>query len=181
LVGCSATVTPPVSPARPTSVYLCDYGYHSSLLLPVGSDGTFVEYLFGDWNWAALNHTGILDVVRAGLFSSQATLGRRYVYEPGLTAPRPMTLPVRQQSIVVSDDSCQRLQAKLDARWRAQAGVVVYTGAMGGFYLYVKDDEPYGWVRNCNRETSDWLEQLGCRTSGWPLLSHFTLSATAKP
>ncbi len=88
LDGCSGTVTPPPAPRHPAVVYLCDYGYHSSLLLPVGDDGTFVEYLFGDWNWAALDHTGVGPAVTAGLFSPAATLGRRYVYEPGRSPGR---------------------------------------------------------------------------------------------
>ena len=182
LTGCSASVTPPVASAHPATVYLCDYGYHSSLLLPVGDDGTYVEYLYGDWNWAAMNHTGVGPALRAGLFSTRATLARRYVYQPrSPTAPHPMTPPHTQSPIVVDGDGCRRLQLALDARWRLHADTAVYTGDAGGDYLFVKDDEPYGWIHNCNRETADWLSALGCRTSGWPLLSHFIPSKAAQP
>ncbi len=184
VVGCSATVTPPVAPLHPVTVYLCDYGYHSSLLLPVGTDGTFVEYLYGDWAWAATNHTGVGPAIRAGLFSSGATLARRYVYEPVPNrVPQPMTPPVTQVPLVVDRKRCQRLEAFLDARWRAHADTAVYAGQFGGYYLYVRDGEPYGWIHNCNTETANWLEQLGCGVSGWPLLSHFTtpLIGTAEP
>ena len=176
LGGCSGTVVPPVAPRDPTTVYLCDYGYHSSLLLPVGRDGTFVEYLFGDWNWAVLNHTGVMAALEAGLFSPAATLGRRYVYRPApRRVPRPVTAPVTQVALSVDGAACQRLQAELDVRWRAHAGTAVYTGRVGDFYLFVRDDEPYGLLHNCNRVTADWLQQLGCRTGGLPLMSHFTV------
>ncbi len=172
LAGCSGTVTPPAAPPRPAVVYLCDYGYHSSLLLPVGTDGTWVEYLFGDWNWAALNHTGVGPAIEAGLFSPASTLGRRYVYRPG-RVPRPVTPPVSQVPLVVDGDAVQRLQRSLDRRWRTHADSATYTGEPGMFYLFVRDDQPYGLLHNCNRVTADWLDQLGCRTGGLPLLSHF--------
>ena len=173
LPGCSGTVTPPANPPRPTAVYLCDYGYHSSLLLPVGTDGTYAEYLFGDWNWAALNHTGVGPAVTAALFSSQATLGRRYVYQPGRPSPRPMTTPATQTRLWVDGDRCRTLQLSLDARWRSAAGTATYDGADGGYYVYVKDAERYTLLHNCNRVTADWLDDLGCDTGGLPVLSHF--------
>jgi hypothetical protein len=175
LVGCSGTVTPAPAPPHPTTIYVCDYGYHSSLLLPVGDDGTFVEYLYGDWDWAVLNHTGALAAIHAGLFSPAATLGRRYVYAPLHAVPRPVTMPVTQVALVVDGDACQRLQRSLDARWRAHADTAVYTGPAGSFYLFVRDAEPYGLLHNCNRLTADCLDQLGCTTGGLPLLSHFTV------
>ena len=160
------------------TVYVCDYGYHSSLLLPVGHDGTWVEYLYGDWRWAALNETGVGPAVRAGLFSPAATLGRRFVYEPGVTPPTPMTTPVRQQPITVDGERCGQLTAELDARWQRHAGTAVYGGAKGADYLFVRDDaERYSLVHNCNRETAEWLDRLGCRTSGLCLLSHFDVEA----
>ena len=173
LGGCSGTVTPPANPPRPTAVYLCDYGYHSSLLLPVGTVGTYVEYLFGDWDWAALNDTGVWPAVRAAVFSPQATLGRRYVYEPGVSWPRPMTTPDTQARLWVDGDRCRALQLALDARWRAAAGTATDDGADGGYYVYVKDAERYTLAHNCNRVTADWLDALGCDTGGRPVLSHF--------
>ena len=50
-------------------------------------------------------------------------------------------------------------------------------GRPGDFYVYVKDDEPYGLLHNCNRETADWLNLLGCRTCGIALTSHFKVEA----
>ena len=158
-------------------MYLCDYGYHSSLLLPVGG-GVYVEYLFGDYRWAALNQTGAWPAVRSQLFCRQATLGRRYVTAAGPPAAvRPMSPPVAETTVIVDGDGCRRLQQALDRRWMKHADTAVYAGATGGYYLYVKDDEPYSLLHNCNRETAGWLDALGCRTGGLPILSHFTVDA----
>ncbi len=86
-----------------------------------------------------------------------------------------MTTPVRQVPLVVDGDAVRRLQRTLDRRWQGHAGTAVYTGPPGMFYVYVKDDQPYGLSHNCNRVTADWLDALGCRTSGLPMLSHFTV------
>ena len=53
--GCAATVAPQPRTAETVAVYLTDYGIHSSLLMPSG-EHRYVEYAFGDWNFAAKNH-----------------------------------------------------------------------------------------------------------------------------
>ena len=177
--GCSPTVTPPRSPPQPAVVYVCDYGYHSSLLLPV-SRGVWVEYLYGDYNWAALDRTGPVGFVEAFALSQGATLGRRYVYEPGVERPVPMTSPNTQTAVAVDRAACARLVAALDRRWQAHAGLTVYDGQAGGYYVYVRDDEPYGLSHNCNRVTADWLGQLGCAVRGPAMLSHFTVERSPR-
>ena len=57
---------PQQSLKEPVTVYVADYGVHSSLLLPTG-DGRFVEYAFGDWGYAAQNHCLPQDAVGAGV------------------------------------------------------------------------------------------------------------------
>src|SRR5437016_69566 len=71
--GC-ASVYPQPKPTRPTAVYIADYGIHSSLIIPNG-DGRYVEYAFGDWYYAALNHCWPNDALGALLVSAKSTLG----------------------------------------------------------------------------------------------------------
>ena len=144
-------------------------------MLPV-SDGVWVEYLFGDWQWAALDRTGAASAVRSAVWSTQATLGRRYLYDPRpLAVPQPLSPVEVQTGITVDRDRCRRLQLELDRRWRTHARTAVDPGPVGNRYLFVPDDEPYGLLHNCNRETADWLDRLGCRTGGLPILSHFAV------
>jgi hypothetical protein len=58
--GCTTTIVPPRAPADPVSVYVTDYGRHSSILLP-DPRGHLTEYAFGDWNWFALRQVGSSD------------------------------------------------------------------------------------------------------------------------
>src|SRR5439155_10764301 len=76
--GCSATIIPPASPSNSQTIYVADYGRHSSILLPE-PDGKFTEYAWGDWEWFALGDTSAPSAVRAVLFSDSSTLGQREV------------------------------------------------------------------------------------------------------
>src|SRR5436190_12294843 len=76
--GCSATIIPPASPLNPRTIYIADYGRHSSILLPK-PDGKFTEYAWGDWQWFALGDTSAPSAIRAVLFSDSSTLGQREV------------------------------------------------------------------------------------------------------
>src|SRR5437016_2299558 len=68
--GCMTMVTPPTHPQHPVQVFLTDQLIHSSVLLPT-DDGRYIEYAFGDWNYAALNHCWPHDAIGAMFFSGQ--------------------------------------------------------------------------------------------------------------
>jgi len=170
MIGCSTAVTPPLNPRNPQVIYLCDCGIHSSLLLPVGN-GTYVEFLYGDWNWAALGHHGPQDALGALLFSQQSTLGRRFLKPPGGDAmPQPVDRPFAETRVIVNGDGCWEVVRKLMARWeqhRATATLIETD------LSYVKDDEPYSWTHDCNALTADCLRAMGCKVDGSPILSNF--------
>jgi hypothetical protein len=82
--GCTNTIFPPRAAGPTTSIYVADYGRHSSLLLPTSlPDKTLVEYAFGDYEWFARGDTRWWVAVVAMLHSPQATLGRRFVVGEG--------------------------------------------------------------------------------------------------
>lgn len=162
---------PPAATVRPATVYLCDYGIHSSLLLPVDPEQRrYVEYLYGDWNWVALGNHGPLDAVGAMLWSGQATLGRRYLETSAADpVPHPPSPPKSQTRVVVDAAKCAAVVAEADARWLRHADTAVGDGS----YTYVHDDVPYGLRHDCNRETADWLTRAGCQVDGSPILPYF--------
>src|SRR5436305_3789805 len=92
--GCSAPhIRPPANPANPTVIYLCDYGVHSSILLPVG-DGRFVEYVYGDWAFAVENKADPLHTLAALFLSFDPAYGRRFLEpQPGRAFPWPPNGP----------------------------------------------------------------------------------------
>ena len=169
--GC-ATVRPQSQPVHPTAVYLADYGIHSSLLLPT-REGRYVEYAFGDWNFAALNHCWPQDALGALLVSFHSALGRRFIdVQPGQTEPCPLhPAPHHIQRIYLSQASVQKVVDQLDQRYRRDATEVRHNP--DNDMDYVPDDEHYWLANNCNHLTARCLREMGCSVWGVVVLSNF--------
>lgn len=174
--GCGAAVYPQTNPVHPTAVYLADYGIHSSLLLPNG-DGRFVEYAFGDWNFAALNHCWPQDALGALLISFQSTLGRRFItLAPAEDEPHPMhPSPHRVQVFYASRDEVMRVVREMDARYRLDTSVLMHNS--DNDMDYVKDAEHYWVANNCNHLTARCLREMGCDVRGFVMLSKFSVES----
>jgi hypothetical protein len=170
-VGCTSVV-PAAHPDRPVAVYVTDYGIHSSLLLPTG-DGRFVEYAFGDWNYSTLNRCWPNDGFVALFLSPRAGLGRRFIDAPpfGDRPVPPHPAPSRMQLVYVSQESVDRVEEALDARWQAGASHVVHNDDNG--MDYVPDTEHYSLANNCNHLTARCLREMGCDIHGLVVISKF--------
>ena len=177
--GCGATIYPQSTPLHPTAVYLADYGVHSSLLLPT-DDGRYVEYAFGDWNFAALNHCLPHEALAALLVSFQSTLGRRYIEpQPGQTEPHPVhPSPHSIQRVYAPQDQVQRVVRELDERYRHDRGECRHNPDNN--MDYVRDKEHYWVANNCNHLTVRCLEEMGCRVRGLVMLPGFTVAPVQK-
>jgi hypothetical protein len=161
-------------------VYLCDYGVHSSLLLPVAR-GRYVEYLYGDWNWAALCHNSWLDALGAIFWSRQSTLGRRYVTQiPGQAMPIPPDGAKTEIPIAVNGDDCQKVLSEMATRWKSQRATALPEPTNGDFW-YVKDSQPYNWLHDCNLNTADSLREMGCQIQGYAVWSKFKVLSAGVP
>lgn len=172
--GCATNVFPQTKPIRPVAVYVADYGIHSSLLLPVG-DRRYVEYAFGDWNFAALNHCWPQDALGALLISFQSALGRRYItVEPGKTEPWPVhPSPHKVQVVYASEAQVERVVKELDGRFNRDTHVVLHNPEND--MDFVKDTEHYSILNNCNHLTARCLRELGCDVRGLVVLSTFSV------
>ena len=173
--GCGAVVHPPGAVADPTTVYVCDYGVHSAVMLPVGQH-RFVEYAFGDWGYCAYNKMLPTDAIGALAVSNESAFGRRYIeMKPGQPYPIPkVQLPAKVFPVVVSQQSVMALEAKLDRRFQRAYYTHVYNASNDT--IYVKDDEPYSAVNSCNHLTGLCLRYLGCEVDGPTFFSHFHYS-----
>lgn len=174
LGGCGAAIYPTPNPVHPTAVYVADYGIHSSLLMPNG-DGRFVEYAFGDWNFAALNHCWPQDALGALLISFQSTLGRRMItLAPGETEPHPVHPSAhRVQVLYASRKDVMRVVAEMDVRYRRDTRIVMHN--TDNDMDYVKDTEHYWVANNCNHLTARCLREMGCQVRGLIVLSGFSV------
>lgn len=172
--GCAQTIHPPRNPVDPVRVYVADYGYHSSLLLPCDTEGEYVEYAFGDWSYMALGRNGVCDVLSAVFVSPQAALGRRTlpVVEDAVAGDVPAR-PGRITRFYAERAATWRLSRKLDVRFRRGIDRAVYTE---DGTAYVKDLDHYWLGHNCNHVTRRWLKALGCDVRGWIVTSRFRVA-----
>ena len=173
--GCATAVYPQPAPPHPTAVYLVDYGIHSSVILPT-ENGRYVEYAFGDWYYAALNHDWPNDALGALLISFKSTLGRRYIdVAPGQSEPRPIhPNPVRVQLLYGSRPAIDHLLQTLDARYRADGPHIVHNTDNG--MDFVPDHEHYSFLNNCNNLTARCLREIGCELHGVVGFSKFDVA-----
>src|SRR3954469_24900058 len=160
--GCATTVRPEARPIDPVPVFLTDYGVHSSLMLPT-ADGNYVEYSFGDYGYAALNHGGPHNALGALLVSGQSAIGRRFLsVRPGDDAPRPAYAPRSFQKFYAERFQVSTLVKELDERFRngAEQSDPVHNPITDA--VFVKDSEHYSLANNCNHMTARLLRELGC-------------------
>ncbi|HXE55364.1 MAG TPA: hypothetical protein VN541_20235 [Tepidisphaeraceae bacterium] len=171
-VGGCAAVYPQQQPKNPTAVYLADYGVHSSLMLPT-DDGRYVEYAFGDWNYAAMNHCWPNDALGALLVSTHSTLGRRYLdVLPGQTVPHPVHYVPRHLTVIyASREAVRRVVDEMNARWRRDCTTVQHNPEND--MDYVPDSEHYWIANNCNHLTARCLQEMGCDIWGLVVVSNF--------
>lgn len=175
--GCT-TVTPPKNPKDPVAVYLCDYGVHSSLLLPTGR-GEFVEYAWGDWGYSSKHSVGPHDALGALFLSGGSALGRRYHLSlQGQPPPVVNNGPDQVAKVVpieAARDKVAGLVQELDERYRAGEGEPRYNPVNG--MTYVRDSRHYSIFYNCNHLTKWCLWKLDCEVGGFTAHANFAVAA----
>lgn len=171
MTGCGGTIVPPAHPANPVTVYVADYGRHSTLVMPT-SDGGLVEYAFGDWDWLAAMHRQWYRAVGALFFSKESAFGRRFITRVPPMDEMTFALDAKHcVSFDVSRGKMVALRDLLDRQYKAAEASATYSPD-GGF-MYVKDPEKYWLFHNCNHVTKRWLEELGCDVRGACVTSKF--------
>ena len=176
--GCATTITPPPNVANAATVYVMDYGRHSSLLLPAGPH-SFSEYAFGDWDWFALRRTTFGDGVRAMFFSRASTLGRRQLLLPDGANAFAVAKALRAERALRIDapgDRVEGLRRQLDDLFDRHLNTVIYEVESDMWFVRYRGG--YWGCHNCNHRTKDWLEALGCDVRGPALTSRFELDSS---
>jgi hypothetical protein len=177
--GCAAVVHPPATVVDPVPIYLAQYQVHSTILFP--RDGRFVDFSFGDWNYAALHHRFINDAIGALTVSGESTLERRVVEADQRTgAPILTDKPDLVIRLYASRQAVDQRFAELTERFQHDMlahrddGMMVYGDQTE---VFVKDDQHYSLVNNCNGMTAETLRALGYRVDGPVLSNRFHLCA----
>jgi hypothetical protein len=173
LSGCAWRVVPPAQVVEPVPVFVTEYGRHTRLALPNDSTA-FVEYGFGEWNFYGLEKQGWLSGLRAISGLGQGALSRRELPFAQNEADFVQAAGgARSARLWVERSSVHDLRQILEARWRANAGIVVVR--QEDQIPVSRDPAPYHVLGNSNHEVANWLKRLGCRVHGYPITSNFEI------
>ena len=165
LAGCAATIVPPENPSAPTTVFLLDYGRHSSLLLPEAAGGSMIEYFYGEWNWFALGKNRWHRAVPALLWPTRGTLGRRRVdVQPDADTISRLMAEGEALEIAVNSNDVIDLLTHLDSRYSEQIETLHFQ--TDPCLSFVHHDRAFHLFHNCNHAVADWLRELGCDVRG---------------
>ena len=171
--GCVATICPPHASGDQVQVVVVDYGRHSSLILP-RPDGTYVEYVFGEWNWYARLRDRWYHVIPTVFWPTQGALGRR----PRQLVPE-LGRNFHGENVIQVPVSRLRVEAllqKLDARFEMHIETKLYNRVYR--FTFVKDDESYVCFNNCNHLVVRWLRDLGCTVTGSAGFANFPVESS---
>lgn len=173
LVRSPTFIIPPTDPANPVTVYVVDYGYHSSLVLP-DRDGELIEYAYGDWRYFALNQRDFSNAAAALLIPTQSTLGRQKFSDVAELQQFIAQYPdVRLLSFEVAAAKAAHLLKLLNERFNRNIDSCV-ENPLTGLFL-VKDDQDYTLFHNSNQELVEWIEDLDCKVRGFFLLPNLQM------
>ena len=183
LAGCagSGRVYPPVHPSDPVTVYLTDYGRHSTLMFPAGPS-RLVEYEWGDWIWMAYNQRDMSSASRAMVLSGCSAFSRRFIEpaKPTAAAVRSAIYDEAQvTALLVDRPTAETLRRTLDDRFLRDANTLIFNPVDG--CCMARDPAHYSVFYNCNHLTAEWLRELGCRVEGDTTLSKFEVVASPDP
>lgn len=174
--GCTARIVPP-APAEvsdPQMVYLLDHGRTSSLVLP--TNGMMVRYAYGEYQWYALERTGVLRVFPALFWPTPATLGQKLM-------PGPVSPEMIQQQVLVGIEAIHAVEVdaarvrslldRLERRFEAGAAEREVVVAPVRDLQFVPTSPRYHVFYNSNHVAAEWLEALGCTVRGPTILSRW--------
>ena len=174
LTGCGgARITPPPHPADPVTIFVTDYGRHSTLLLPDGR-GRLVEYAWGDWDWLGRDDRHWYKVITPMFFSRASAFGRKWLDVNPSAATAKAVGCVALLSFPVDRPAAIALRQQLDARFVADANTTLFNRE--DTCCYAREAKHYWLFYNCNDQTADWLRQIGCRVEGVTTSSKFKLA-----
>lgn len=173
--GCAVCVKSPGRLSEPVPVFLLDHGHHSSLVLP-GESGGLVRYSYGDWQYYALNRTGLVSGFNALFRDTPGALGRRELPGPRTAANVRSLIRIGIEQLFelhAEASDVSRLRDDLDNLFNAGLASRIYNAKMD--LDFVPHPEPYTLGHNSNLMAARWLEALGFEVRGRPIVSNWSM------
>lgn len=162
LTGCSLTVRVPPPAENSLTCYLVDHGYHGSLVLP-GARGEFHEYVYGEYQWFALENDSWYRVFPALFWPTESTMGTRLIKALSTRELIRQLNAVEVYPFKAQRDRVENLHARLQREMETgdQERMI-----MSGDMVFVPHTSKYYLGHTCNTLLTVWLEELGCEVSG---------------
>ncbi|HVT44706.1 MAG TPA: hypothetical protein VMT00_09970 [Thermoanaerobaculia bacterium] len=178
--GCATTIHVPAAAVEPAAAVVVTHGISSSLILP-NADGAAFRWAFGDWRYYAEGHTGFFSSIAAGLWPTPAALGRQTIER----APRDPVALAGALGIVIDEihvihverQAIERLQRRLQTTFERGLDSRLYNPEPN--LEFVRVPLSYTLLSNSNTQIGDWLRELGCDVSGFPLLARWRIRGKA--
>lgn len=167
--GCRTVVHAPGGVQDAVTVYLVDDLIHSGMILPCDDNGLHVEYVFGDWDYAAEQRHDPFHAVRALILSPQSGLGRRYFQFPPGSSLEPND-PHLPEEFVGSTIYPIRVERLAERNLVAELNHRFDLGKYKKFnettkYEWSAVPDAYALWSNCNTLAHDNLRKLNCQVS----------------
>ena len=179
LAGCTTTIIPPADPTDPVSVFVLDYGRHSSLLLRDTSAQAFTEYAYGDWNWFALARSEWYDVFPTLFWPTRGALGRRTLHVESNPETILSVLTCEHVlEVTVSAQRANELSTALDSQFEQRSETLHYQPLYD--LSFVHGETAFHLFDNCNHVLADWLRELGCEIRGPAMAADFVVRERAE-
>ncbi|MCU0689221.1 MAG: hypothetical protein MUE97_05725 [Phycisphaerales bacterium] len=181
MAGCSMQLTPPdisaVSSGQRARVVILDHGIHGGLVLPM-EDGSAREYAFGEWEYFALEETGLGQTLGAVFVPSQGTIARRDIPGGARMDPRQLAEPYIVDSthtLFVEAAKVRLLVEAIEAERAVRASEMLTRDDTN----FVPTDRRYSASHNCNHQLAAWLEALGVKVGGSRMWARFEVERTS--
>lgn len=171
--SCSMTLTPPADVQDPVTVFLLDHGRTASLVLP-DEHGGMVRYGYGDWQWYALDRTGVIELFPTLFWPTQGALGRLQINGPVSADSIQQQLDVTIRHIYPIDverEKVRALRESLDAMFHRHRDTHTFRADVA--FSFVHHPDQYTLWNNSNRAVAGWLEELGVEVRGVRLWSRW--------
>lgn len=176
-LSCTTRIEPPARLEKGEVIALLDHGHHSTLVLPTSQHGA-VRFAYGDWQYYALNKSGVFRGFAALLWPSQAALGRRVLPGPLTRENLLRRIPEGVEGVLlfrVEARLIEEMIKELDGIYEANRESRVLNLVFDLEFVHYPG--AYSIFRNSNRVIGEWLMKLGCKLRGgawfskWEMIS----------
>lgn len=171
MCGCTVTVTPPLDPEDPVTVFVLSEAMHTGVVLPPdpgssGHPGEYVEFGFGEFGWWALTEDSWYNGFSTVLWPTEGALGRRTFGARDADSLRLRARWAGLQPIMVSRKKAAALRRQLQQEFDGARKRVVVRNEVGFKFV---PSESYSLLNNCADVAARWLHALDCDVSWAPV------------